>query len=136
MQWKTQNSPRPKKARMSRSQVKTMLVCFFDHNGIFHYEFIAHGQAVNKQCYLEVLTKLRSVFGGKDPDSGLISGFSTMTMPHAHDALRFREFLAKNSITKMDDPSYSPDLAPCDFWLFPKLKNALKGQRFADLSVM
>jgi hypothetical protein len=24
--------------------------------------------------------------------------------------------------------------APCDFLFFPKLKNALKGQRFADLS--
>ena len=33
MQRKTQNSPRPKKARISRSQVKTMLVCFFDHKG-------------------------------------------------------------------------------------------------------
>jgi len=52
----------------------------------------------------------------------------------AHDSLRVRELLAKHSITKMDHPPYSPDLAPCDFWLFPKLKNALKGQRFADLS--
>jgi histone-lysine N-methyltransferase SETMAR len=52
----------------------------------------------------------------------------------AHDALRVNKFLAKNSITKMDHPPYSPDLAPCDFWLFPKLKNALKGQRFSDLS--
>jgi hypothetical protein len=34
----------------------------------------------------------------------------------------------------MDHPPYSPDLAPCNFWLFPKLKNGLKGQRFADLS--
>ena len=25
---------------------------------------------------------------------------------------------------------YSPDLAPCDFWLFPKLKTTLKGRRF------
>jgi hypothetical protein len=33
----------------------------------------------------------------------------------------------------MDQLPYSPDLAPCDFWLFPKLKNALKGQRFADI---
>jgi hypothetical protein len=49
----------------------------------------------------------------------------------AYDALRVREFLAKKSITKMDHPPYSPDLAPCNFWLFPKLKNALKGQRFA-----
>ena len=34
----------------------------------------------------------------------------------------------------MDHPPYSPDLAPCDFRLFPKLKNILKGRRFADLS--
>jgi transposase len=51
----------------------------------------------------------------------------------AHDVLRVREFLAKNSITKMDHPPYSSDLAPCDFWLFPKLKTALKEQRFADI---
>jgi len=47
MQCKTQNSPRPIKARISRSLVKTMLVCFFDHKGIVHYEFIAQGQTVN-----------------------------------------------------------------------------------------
>jgi hypothetical protein len=33
----------------------------------------------------------------------------------------------------MDHPPYSPDLAPCDFWLFPKLKNALRGQNFTDI---
>ena len=59
MQWKTHNSPRPKKASMSRSQVKTMFVGFFDHKGIVHYEFIAQGQTVNQQYYLEVLTSLR-----------------------------------------------------------------------------
>jgi hypothetical protein len=26
-------------------------------------------------------------------------------------------------------PPYSPDLAPCDFFLFPKMKLKLKGQR-------
>jgi hypothetical protein len=38
-----------------------------------------------------------------------------------HDALRVREFLAKKSITKMDHPSYSPDLTPHDFqnWKMP-----------------
>jgi hypothetical protein len=35
----------------------------------------------------------------------------------------------------MDYPTYPPDLALCEFSLFPKLrKNALKGQRFADIS--
>ena len=26
-------------------------------------------------------------------------------------------------------PPYSPDLAPCDFWLFPKLEEKLRGCR-------
>jgi len=49
MQWKTQNSPRPKNARMSRSQFKIMVVCCFDHKGIVHYEFIAQRQTVNQK---------------------------------------------------------------------------------------
>ncbi|EFN89093.1 hypothetical protein EAI_07477, partial [Harpegnathos saltator] len=30
-------------------------------------------------------------------------------------------------------PSYSPDKAPCDFFLFPKLKSTLKGQRLSTI---
>jgi hypothetical protein len=44
------------------------------------------------------------------------------------------EFLTKKSILKLDHPPYSPDLAPCNFWLFPKLKTALKGHRFSDIA--
>jgi hypothetical protein len=36
-------------------------------------------------------------------------------------------------VLKLDHPPYWPDLAPCDFWLFPKLKTALKGHRFSDI---
>jgi hypothetical protein len=43
-------------------------------------------------------------------------------------------FLAKKSILKLDHPPYSPDLAPCDFWIFPKLKTALKSHRFSDIA--
>jgi hypothetical protein len=32
----------------------------------------------------------------------------------------------------MGDPPYSPDMAATDFYLFPRLKSALKGQRFCD----
>jgi hypothetical protein len=31
-------------------------------------------------------------------------------------------------------PPYSPDLAPCDFAMFPKLKMKLKGQQFETVS--
>jgi hypothetical protein len=68
----------------------------------------------------------------EDPTSGLPDKW---ILHHdnapAHEASRVLEFLAKKSITKMDHPLYSYDLAPCDFWLFPKLKIAPKGHRFA-----
>ena len=100
IQWKTQNSPRPKKARMSRSLVKTLLVCFFDHKGTVHYEFIAQGQTVNQQSYLEVLKRLQeSVLRkrpGLWPDKWILHHDKVPT----HDAFRFRGFLAMNSITK------------------------------------
>ena len=32
-----------------------------------------------------------------------------------------------------DSAPYSPDLAPCDFWLFWKLKSPLKGKRFQTI---
>ena len=30
-------------------------------------------------------------------------------------------------------PPYSPDLSPCDYFMFPKLKLALKGRMFEDV---
>jgi len=40
-----------------------------------------------------------------------------------------KRYLAKNNIPVTEHPPYSPDLAPCDFFLFPKIKSALKGTR-------
>ena len=33
-------------------------------------------------------------------------------------------------------PPYSPDVAPCDFWLFPKLKEKLRGCRYEIIEEM
>jgi hypothetical protein len=48
----------------------------------------------------------------------------------SHQALVTREFLAHNSIITLPHLPYSPDLAPCDFFLFLKTKLKLKGRRF------
>jgi len=79
------------KACMFRLQVKTMLVCFFNHKGIVHYEFIAQGQTVNQQCYLELLTKLRECVRRKRP--GLWPDKWILHHDNAtpHDALRNRK---------------------------------------------
>jgi len=117
-QWKTQKSPGPKKARMSWSQVKTMLVCFFDHKGIVHYEFTAQGQMVNQQCYLEGLTRCWESVQRKRPRLWPDKWILHQENAPAHHALRFHKFLAKNSIRKMDHTPYSPDLPPAIFGSF------------------
>ena len=39
-------------------------------------------------------------------------------------------------IKTVPQPPYSPDLAPCDFWLFPKLKEKLRGCRYETIEEM
>ena len=51
----------------------------------------------------------------------------------AHTSLLIRDFLVKNKTVILPQPPYSPDMAPCDFFLFPKLKRTLKGRRFANI---
>jgi len=51
----------------------------------------------------------------------------------AHNALSTREFLGKKNIPVLPHPSYSPGLAPCDFYLFLKLKSKLKGHHFGTM---
>jgi len=36
----------------------------------------------------------------------------------------------------MGHPPYSPDLAPCDFYLFPKVKNIMRGVHFVDVDTI
>jgi len=49
----------------------------------------------------------------------------------APNALEIREFLA-NNIAVLEQPPYSPDLSPWNFFLFPKLKKVIKETRFQD----
>ena len=39
-------------------------------------------------------------------------------------------------IKTVPHPPFSPDLAPCDFWLFPKLKEKLRGCRYETIEEM
>jgi hypothetical protein len=98
--------PSRKKALISRSQFKTILVCIFDHKWIIHYQFIAQGQMVNQQCYLEVLTRLQESVQSKRPKLWPDKWILHHDNAPAHDALRVREFLAKKSSTKMDHEPY------------------------------
>ncbi|UYV70483.1 hypothetical protein LAZ67_7003251 [Cordylochernes scorpioides] len=114
-QWKLPHEPRPKKARQVWSNVKVLLTVFFDCRGVVHHEFLPQGRK-------------------KRPD---LWKNKNWLLHHdnapAHTSLLVRDLLAKNNTLMMPQPPYSPDLAPCDFFLFPKLKRPMKGRRYATL---
>jgi len=58
-EWHTKSSPHPKKAHMSRSRVKTMIIIFFNSRGIVHKEFVPPGQTVNHTFYKDAFEPLR-----------------------------------------------------------------------------
>ena len=39
-----------------------------------------------------------------------------------HNSILVTDYLSKMGIKTVPQPPYSPDLTPCDFWLFPKLR--------------
>ena len=54
----------------------------------------------------------------------------------SHTALSVKQFLARKGIPTLEHPPYSPDLAPCDFFLFPKVKSVLKGTHFESMKAV
>jgi len=52
----------------------------------------------------------------------------------SHNATIVKQFLVQRKVTVLDHPPYSPDLAPADYILFPKVKSHLKGRLFDSIS--
>ena len=48
-----------KSTYVKKSKLKTMLICFFDQEGIVHREFVPSAMTVNAEFYCDVLRRLR-----------------------------------------------------------------------------
>jgi len=114
-----------------RSKTKVILLAFFDSEGIVHHEHAPDRQTINKEFYVEVLRRLRESVRRKRPEKWRDGDWS---LHHdnapAHASHLVPQFLAKNGTAQLQQPPYSPDLAPCDFILFPRLKKVLEGHQF------
>lgn len=131
--WKSPSSPRRKKCRQDKTKGKVMLEVFFDCSGIVHMEFIPDGVTVNKEKYVHILRRLRQSIRRKRPDFWQNKNWLLLhDNAPAHRSVLVQSELAKQSITVLPHPPYSPDLAPCDFFIFSRMKNQLRGRRFCS----
>jgi hypothetical protein len=105
-QWKSPGSARLKKVRQLRSNIKSMLICFFDQKEINHKEFVPPGQAVNAAFYIKVFRRLRENVQRKRPDQWQNN---TWLLHHdnapAHAALLTRWFMTDN-VTVVPHPPF------------------------------
>ena len=122
-QWKHAGTPRPKKVRQSKSTHKHLMIPFFDSTGMIYMQWVPTGQTVNKELNVEVLREFRKIFRRRRP-ALFKSGQWHFHQDNApvHNSILLTDNLTKIGIKTVPQPPYSPDLAPCDFWEFTKLR--------------
>ena len=103
------------------------MITFFDNTDMIYMHWVPTGQTVNKEYYVEALREFRKIFRWKRP--ALFKSaqwhFHQDNAP-VHNAILVTDYLTKMGIKTVPHPPNNPDLALCDFWLFPKLKENLE----------
>ena len=110
---------------------------FFDCIGMIYMHWVPTGQTVNNEYYVEVLRESRKRFCQKRPALFKLGQwhFQQDNAP-VHNCIIVTDYLTKMGIKTVPHPPYSPDLALCDFCLFPKLKENLRSCCYETIEEM
>lgn len=127
--WVFQDEANPTKVARARSTSKQMIACFFSKTGHVATVPLDNQRTVNSEwyttiCLPEVFEELRK----NNKRRRIILHHDNAS---SHTSNQTIEYLASEKIEIMGHPPYSPDLAPNDFFLFPFVKNKLRGKRFS-----
>ena len=93
------------------------------------------GHTVTGRFYKNsVLKKVKEFYNKKRPSKG----WSGVHLLHANASSYkcevVKSFLASEKVKVLNHPPYSPDLSPCDFFLFPRLMKMLSGSKYTSRS--
>ena len=114
-------TPLKRKSRVQKFAGKVLASIFWDKDGILLTDYLPKGQTINAEYYSSLLVQLRDILKEKR------HGKDTKAVLFLHDnapaprAIATQEKLAYLGFQCLDNPLYSPDLAPSDYQLFPGL---------------
>jgi len=100
-----------------------------------HHKFVPAEQTINGVFYVEVLKRLKQWVNRVRKDIAADWLLHHDNAP-SHTCLLVHEHLAKNNLAMLPQPPYSRDLSPADFFLFLRIKGALKGRHFGTVNNM
>lgn len=129
-QWVLRDEGCPKKAKIERSAGKVYLTCFWDSQGILLQEYQLKGFTTNKDMYFNILIRLKEAILLKRPRKLSRKILFMHDNAPEHRVGLFQGLLKDFCWDTLLHPAYFPDLAECDFYLFPQLQKAYAGHQF------
>lgn len=134
--WVFEDEDPPTKVVRSRSVGKRMVAVFFRRQGMVKAVPLVQQKTVTAAWYVDVcLPAVFQELNNARPTTGLRGILLHHDNATAHTAARTIDFLHESGVQVVPHPPYSPDLAPCDFFLFPTVKREMKGRRFESEDV-
>ena len=126
--WVSSEGDRPVIARHCKTSNRMLYAILIDSKGPVLQIPVLKGSSVTGKFYREsVLTQLVDFYQKRR----LRTGVHDIKLLHdnalAHKSTTVQEYLKESGFDVLDHPPYSPALSPCDFWLFPRLKEMLAG---------
>ncbi|CAF1403876.1 unnamed protein product [Rotaria sp. Silwood1] len=131
--WMSTTDPHPTKVHRNKSAGKRMVAIFFMKSGLIKSVPLETDATVNANWYVNTcLPQVFTAVSERRETRGLRGLIFHDDNARPHRAWITNEFSLENHVEQYPNPPYSPDLSPCDFFLFPKLKKQLRGIRFND----
>jgi histone-lysine N-methyltransferase SETMAR len=124
-QWTEARCSAPKKTRLVPAAGKVMASVFWDAEGILFIHYLEKGVTITKEFSSNLLTRLDEKIREKRPGLQNKKIFFHQDNAPAHKSVLAMGYLRDLRYELLEHPPYSPDLAPYDFCLFPKLKHFL-----------
>ena len=121
--WVSSEGDRPVIARHCKTSNRMLYSIFFDSKGPVLQIPVPKGSSVTGKFYREsVLIQLVDFYQKRRPCTSVCDIKLLHDNAPAHESATVQEYLKESGLDVLDHPPYSPDLSPCDFWLFPRLK--------------
>jgi len=131
--WRRADEPPETVVRRGKFEAKTLFCIFFRSTGAIQITYMDNSVTIDNQVYInDCLSPMIQRVTSERPSQGVRDMWllHDNARPHVHSNVR--NFLESKGLRTIDHPAYSPDLAPCDYWLFDYIKERLDDELNAE----
>ena len=134
-QWKGKDQKRPCIVKRTISSKKMLYAIFFNSSGPVIQVPCPSGHTVTGRFYKNsALKKMKEFYNKKRPSKGWSGVHLLHDNASSHKCEVVKSLLESEKVKVLNHLPYSPDLSPCDFFLFPRLKKMLSGNKYTPRS--